>query len=114
MLRACVIPKERRVAAEVAAQQGAVAVSVSVSDRQVDVQVFAAGGAVREAQPVVQDGVQGDLGHEPGKEPEPLEPRHHRRELSVEDEYEEIGCSAERSHPEIRLIDSMQSVTHPT
>ena len=28
-----------------------------------------------------------------GKEPEPLEPRHHRRELSVEDEYEEIGCT---------------------
>ena len=76
--------------------------------------------AVSEALPVVHDGVQAGLGHEkkrtrtPRKELEPLEPRHHRRELSVEDEYEEFGCSAERSQPEIRLIDSMQSITHPT
>ena len=39
-----------------------------------------------------------------GKEPEPLEPRHHRRELSVEDEYEELGCSAELSFPSTRGV----------
>ena len=32
------------------------------------------------------------------KNPEPpLEPRHHRRELCVEDENEEFGCGSERS-----------------
>ena len=37
--------------------------------RQIDVQVIAASEAVKEALPVVQDGVQGGMGHE--KNPDP-------------------------------------------
>ena len=56
-----------------------------------------ASGAVREALPVVQVSVQGGLGHgEKNPEP-PLEPRHNRRELCVENENEEFGCGSERS-----------------
>ena len=65
--------EKRRVAAEVAAQQGSVAVVLSCvqvrNDRRIDIQVIAASGAVREALPVVQDGVQRGLGHE--KNPDP-------------------------------------------
>ena len=53
--------EKRRVAAEVAAQQGAVDVVLSCvqvgDDRRIDVPIIAASGAVREALPVVQDGV---------------------------------------------------------
>ena len=65
--------EERRVAAEAAAQQGAVTVILPCAqvgnDRRIGVQVIAAGGAVTEALPVVQDGLHGGLGHE--KNPDP-------------------------------------------
>ena len=77
--------------------------------RQIDVQVIAASEAVKEALPVVQDGVQGGMGHEKNPDPQ-LEPRHHRRELSVEDEYEEFGCRSERSRE--KSDSSIPSVDH--